>query len=117
MFANAVILFTSCRPPVLQCTVPICVMADVLAESADPAAHRCRNCGAHARGHFCANCGQETRLALPTFGAFMREAAGRYVALDGRFWRTLLGLVGGAGFLRLGYFYGRRRVHERSARE
>lgn len=91
-------------------------MADVLAESADPAAHRCRNCGAHATGHFCANCGQETRLALPTFGAFMREAAGRYVALDGRFWRTLLGLVARPGFLTLEYFSGRRRRYIRPAR-
>jgi len=91
-------------------------MTDGLAESSDPAAHRCRNCGAHATGHFCANCGQETRLALPTFGAFMREAAGRYVALDGRFWRTLLGLVARPGFLTLEYFSGRRRRYIRPAR-
>jgi len=42
-----------------------------------PAQDNCRNCGAHATGHFCPNCGQETRVALPTFAAFMREAAGR----------------------------------------
>jgi len=58
-----------------------------------PSADTCRNCGAHATSHFCPNCGQETRVALPTFGAFMREAAGRYVAMDGRLWRTLAVLV------------------------
>ena len=76
----------------------------------------CRNCGAHASGHYCANCGQETALALPTFRSFMREAAGRYVALDGRLWRTLFGLVARPGFLTLEYFAGRRRRYIRPAR-
>ena len=101
-------------------------MADGVAAPADaPAppsddptapAHACRNCGAHATGHYCANCGQETRVALPTFGAFMREAAGRYVALDGRLWRTLFALVARPGFLTLEYFSGRRRRYIRPAR-
>ncbi|MFO1305950.1 MAG: DUF3667 domain-containing protein [Burkholderiales bacterium] len=76
----------------------------------------CRNCGAHATGHFCPNCGQETRIALPTFPAFMREAAGRYVALDGRLWRTLAALVARPGFLTLEYFAGRRKRYIRPAR-
>ena len=76
----------------------------------------CRNCGARATGHYCPNCGQETRIALPTFGAFMREAAGRYVALDGRAWRTLFALVARPGFLTLEYFNGRRRRYIRPAR-
>lgn len=76
----------------------------------------CRNCGAHATGHFCPNCGQETRVALPTFTAFMREAAGRYVALDGRLWRTLFGLVARPGFLTREYLGGRRRRYIRPAR-
>jgi hypothetical protein len=92
------------------------VMADGVTEPVATSAHVCRNCGAHATGHFCASCGQETRLALPTFGAFMREAAGRYVALDGRFWRTLLALVARPGFLTLEYFSGRRRRYIRPAR-
>ncbi len=101
-------------------------MADGVAAAADaPAspsidptapAHVCRNCGAHATGHYCANCGQETRIALPTFGTFMREAAGRYVALDGRLWRTLFALVARPGFLTLEYFSGRRRRYIRPAR-
>ncbi|MEO8508455.1 MAG: DUF3667 domain-containing protein, partial [Betaproteobacteria bacterium] len=71
---------------------------------------------AHASGHYCANCGQETRVALPTFGTFMREAAGRYVALDGRMWRTLWGLVARPGFLTREYLQGRRRRYIRPAR-
>ncbi len=82
----------------------------------DPAPDTCRNCGAHAPGHFCGNCGQETRVALPTFNAFMREAAGRYFALDGRFWRTLAALVARPGFLTQEYLRGRRKRYIRPAR-
>ena len=46
----------------------------------------------------------------------MREAAGRYVALDGRLWRTLFALVARPGFLTLEYFAGRRRRYIRPAR-
>jgi hypothetical protein len=80
------------------------------------AAPACRNCGAKTGGHYCANCGQETALQLPTFRSFMRDAAGRYVALDGRLWRTLFGLVARPGFLTLEYFAGRRRRYIRPAR-
>ncbi len=55
-------------------------------------------------------------MALPTFGNFMREAAGRYVALDGRLWRTLWTLVARPGYLTLEYFGGRRRRYIRPAR-
>ncbi len=76
----------------------------------------CRNCGAPAPGDFCGNCGQETRVALPKVGTFLREAAGRYVALDGRLLRTLIALVARPGFLTLEYFSGRRRRYIRPAR-
>jgi len=76
----------------------------------------CPNCGAAAHGHYCANCGQETAIALPGFRAFMRDAAGRYVALDGRLWRTLFALIARPGFLTLEYFAGRRRRYIRPAR-
>ena len=92
---------------------------DGVAEITPPAilpADACRNCGAHATGHFCPNCGQETRVALPTFSAFMREAAGRYVAMDGRLWRTLAALVGRPGHLTREYFAGRRKRYIRPAR-
>ena len=82
----------------------------------DPPPDTCRNCGAHATGHFCPNCGQETRVALPTFMAFMREAAGRYVAMDGRMWRTLAALVARPGYLTREYLNGRRKRYIRPAR-
>jgi hypothetical protein len=75
----------------------------------------CRNCGAAASGTYCPACGQETSLALPTVRALLREAAGRYVAFDGRMWRTLIGLCR-PGFLTLEYFAGRRRRYIRPAR-
>ena len=107
----------------MQCTVPVRVVAEgdairagTLADASPNPAHACRNCGTHTTGHYCANCGQETRVALPTFGTFMREAAGRYVALDGRLWRTLFALVARPGFLTLEYFNGRRRRYIRPAR-
>jgi hypothetical protein len=79
------------------------------------AAPVCRNCGAAASGTYCTACGQETSLALPTVRALLREAAGRYVAFDGRMWRTLIGLCR-PGFLTLEYFAGRRRRYIRPAR-
>ena len=83
---------------------------------APPSASSCRNCGATADGNYCPNCGQETGLALPTARALLREAAGRYVALDGRMWRTLVALLFRPGFLTREYFAGRRRRYIRPAR-
>jgi hypothetical protein len=90
------------------------------APAATPASapHACRNC-AHAIAPadlFCAHCGQETKVALPTARQFMREAAGRYVALDGRLWRTLHALLVKPGFLTREYFAGRRRRYVRPGR-
>jgi hypothetical protein len=77
---------------------------------ADTAApRRCRNCGAPAPGAYCASCGQETRARVPTLREFTREAAGRYVAVDGTLWRTLFALLFRPGFLTREYFAGRRR--------
>jgi hypothetical protein len=53
---------------------------------------------------------------LPTARQFLREAAGRYVALDGRLWRALWALVARPGFLTREYFAGRRRRYIRPAR-
>ena len=72
-------------------------------------APRCRNCGAPAADAYCPCCGQETRARLPTLREFTREAAGRYVALDGTLWRTLGGLLARPGFLTREYLAGRRR--------
>jgi hypothetical protein len=76
----------------------------------------CRNCGAVAAGTYCPNCGQETSLALPSVRAFLRDAAGRYVALDGRLWRTMAALLFRPGYLAQEYFAGRRRRYIRPAR-
>jgi Protein of unknown function (DUF3667) len=76
----------------------------------------CRNCGAPAPGVYCPACGQETRARPPKFLQFMREAGGRYVALDGRLWKTLVGLLFRPGFLTREYFAGRRRRYIRPAR-
>lgn len=81
-----------------------------------PEAPHCRNCGAAADGAYCPACGQETRLALPTARQFLKDAAGRYVALDGRTWRTLHALLFRPGFLTLEYFAGRRRRYLRPSR-
>ena len=76
----------------------------------------CRNCGANVTGDYCATCGQETRVKLPTARVFLREATGRYVALDGRLWRTLAALMFRPGFLTREYIVGRRRRYIRPAR-
>lgn len=76
----------------------------------------CRNCGAAAPGAYCTACGQETQARLPRFTQFMREAAGRYVALDGRLWKTLAALLFRPGFLTREYLAGRRRRYVRPAR-
>ncbi len=83
---------------------------------APDAAPPCRNCGAPAPGAYCPRCGQETVARLPKFTQFMREAAGRYVALDGRLWKTLAALLFRPGFLSREYLAGRRRRYIRPAR-
>jgi hypothetical protein len=55
-------------------------------------------------------------VRLPTARVFLREAMGRYVALDGRLWRTLAALLFRPGRLTTEYFAGRRRRYIRPAR-
>jgi uncharacterized protein DUF3667 len=74
----------------------------------EPPVHGCANCGAPALDTHCPACGQNTRERLPTFGEFMREATGRYVAYDGKFWKTLGALLLRPGFLTREYLAGRR---------
>lgn len=76
----------------------------------------CRNCGAPAPAAYCPQCGQETQARLPKFTQFMREAAGRYVALDGRLWKTLGALLFRPGLLTREYLAGRRKRYIRPAR-
>ncbi len=76
----------------------------------------CANCGAAVAGAYCARCGQETAIELPTARRFLRDAAGRYVALDGRLWRTLATLTVQPGSLTREYLAGRRRRYVRPGR-
>ena len=55
-------------------------------------------------------------IALPTARQFLKDAAGRYVSLDGRLWRTLAALLFRPGFLTREYLAGRRRRYVRPAR-
>ena len=48
-------------------------------------------------------------MQVPTLPEFAREAAGRYVALDGKLWRTLGSLLFRPGLLTREYLAGRRR--------
>jgi hypothetical protein len=82
----------------------------------DPTIHRCLNCGVRAPDAYCPACGQSTRDRLPTFMQFMREATGRYVAYDGKFWKTLAALLFRPGFLTREYLAGRRRRYIGPAR-
>jgi len=82
----------------------------------DATARRCADCGTPAPDAYCPACGQSTRERLPTFAQFMREATGRYVALDGRLWKTLGALLFRPGFLTREYLAGRRRRYIGPAR-
>ncbi|MEO8303157.1 MAG: DUF3667 domain-containing protein [Betaproteobacteria bacterium] len=78
--------------------------------------HHCANCGTVATDQYCPSCGQNTRERLPTFRQFMREATGRYLAFDGKLWKTLFPLLFRPGFLTRAYFAGRRRRYIGPAR-
>jgi hypothetical protein len=69
----------------------------------------CRNCGATTSGNFCHMCGQETRLHAPSFGEFLHEFIGHYVALEGRLWGTITRLLFRPGLLTTEYIAGRRK--------
>ena len=71
--------------------------------------HACRNCGATTSGNFCHMCGQETRLHAPSFGEFLHEFIGHYVALEGRLWGTMSRLLFRPGLLTAEYIAGRRK--------
>ena len=71
--------------------------------------HTCRNCGASTTGNYCHMCGQETRLHAPSFGEFLHEFIGHYVALEGRLWGTITRLLFRPGLLTTEYIAGRRK--------
>jgi hypothetical protein len=82
----------------------------------EPPVHGCANCGAPAPDAFCPSWGQNTGERLPTFRQFMRDATGRYIAYDGKFWKTLGALLLRPGFLTREYLDGRRRRYIGPAR-
>jgi len=78
------------------------------------AAGPCRNCGTPPPPQtppprYCAQCGQETALHPPSFGEFVHEFVGHYVALEGALWRSLGLLLARPGRLTREYLAGRRR--------
>ena len=78
--------------------------------------HICPNCGAFASDAYCSECGQSARDRLPTFAQFMREATGRYLAFDGKLWKTLVPLLFRPGFLTRAYLAGKRKRYIGPAR-
>lgn len=54
-------------------------------------------------------CGQETRLHAPSFGEFMHEFIGHYVALEGKLWGSITRLLFRPGLLTTEYLAGRRK--------
>lgn len=70
---------------------------------------QCRNCGAATTGNYCHMCGQETRLHAPSFGEFMHEFIGHYVALEGKLWGSITRLLFRPGLLTTEYLAGRRK--------
>jgi hypothetical protein len=82
----------------------------------DTSEHLCANCGASAPDRYCPDCGQDTRDRLPTFAQFMREATGRYLAFDGKLWKTLFPLLFRPGFLTRAYLAGKRKRYIGPAR-
>lgn len=77
-----------------------------------PAPNACATCGARLQGAYCHACG-EKRLAQRdrTVGAFVRDAAGSALNLDGTFWRTIRALVLRPGRLTAEHLAGRRRPY------
>ncbi len=82
----------------------------------DPTIHRCLNCGVGRRTRTAPPAARARATGLPTFAQFMREATGRYVAYDGKFWKTLAALLFRPGFLTREYLAGRRRRYIGPAR-
>jgi Protein of unknown function (DUF3667) len=86
------------------------VAGDAAAGTARP--EPCPNCGEHlpvpAVRH-CPSCGQETHLHPPSFGEFVHEFVGHYIALEGALWKTLALLLFRPGRLTIEYLRGRRR--------
>ncbi|MFN4115453.1 MAG: DUF3667 domain-containing protein [Inhella sp.] len=70
----------------------------------------CRNCGhrLYAWDRFCSQCGQDTQDHPPTLWEFVYEWVLHYLAVEGKLWKSLWGLIVRPGFLTLEYLAGRK---------
>jgi hypothetical protein len=68
----------------------------------------CKNCCAATSGNYCQLCGQATHLHVPSAREFLHEFIAHYVALEGKLWKSLGGLILKPGFLTCEYIRGRR---------
>ena len=92
--------------------IPDGPQADALAPRSEPVAQLRRKC---ARP-LLPGVRPGNARALPTFAQFLREATGRYVAFDGKLWKTLFPLLFRPGFLTRAYLAGKRRRYIGPAR-
>jgi hypothetical protein len=82
--------------------------ADPPADSPQPGAGRCANCGAALHGPFCAACGQAVKPLDPPVRHFAREFAQELLDVDGRVPRSFKRLLLSPGFLTREHVEGRR---------
>ncbi len=82
--------------------------ADPPADSPQPGAGRCANCGAALHGPFCAACGQAVKPLDPPVRHFASEFAQELLDVDGRVPRSFKRLLLSPGFLTREHVEGRR---------
>ncbi|WP_417457123.1 DUF3667 domain-containing protein [Kordiimonas sp.] len=68
----------------------------------------CRNCGAVLTGKYCSACGQRSRGVGLDAGELASEALDSIVKIDGKLWRTFLGLTKNPGLVAKNYAQGKR---------
>lgn len=85
---------------------------------AEHAVAECASCRQPLAGRYCANCGEKVlepdTLTVRHF--ITHSLVDEVVHLDGKFWRTLLGLIRRPGFLSAEYSAGRRRLYVKPVR-
>jgi hypothetical protein len=82
--------------------------ADPPADSAEPGAGRCANCGAALHGPFCAACGQAVKPLDPPVRHVVGEFAQEFFDVDNRVLRSFRQLLLSPGFLTREHVEGRR---------
>src|ERR1700729_3581558 len=79
-----------------------------VAEAADVAPARCKNCDAVLLGRFCVNCSQAANVHVPTTMELVHELLEGITHSDSRLWRTLTTLWFKPGKLTEEFVAGRR---------